>query len=64
MALSSKNYTRRRAVQVNRLGKDRGRIESGVAGVKPIAKNEGFSSMLRTNTESTKSGRTRSLRSR
>src|SRR5262249_19191414 len=44
MADSSKNNARRRAVQVNRLGKDRGRIESGVAGVKPSpsAKTEVF----------------------
>src|SRR5262245_4873589 len=35
MAHSSKNNARRRAVQVNRPGKDRGRIESEVAGVKP-----------------------------
>src|SRR6187397_1316157 len=35
MAHSSKNNARRRAVQVNRPGKDRGRIESGIAGVKP-----------------------------
>jgi hypothetical protein len=58
MAHSSKKNARRRAFQVNRLGKDGGRIESGVAGVKPIAKNGGFSSMARTNTESTKSGPT------
>jgi hypothetical protein len=35
MAHPSKNNARRGAFPVNRLGKDRGRIESGVAGVKP-----------------------------